>query len=505
MPEGLVRYRSLLGFERLLIVSPEALADVLIHKSYEFRKPPFVVRLLKQILGRGILLAEGNEHRIQRKALLPAFAFRHIKELYPVMWRMGERLIMTMTEDIQSSVSARVDASAYPTDENQTKNEDEMFTVNISDLASRATLDIIGVAGMGRDFGAICNPNNTLHQAYSLLVQSSKEATLIGILRLLLPDWVVNCIPLKRNTQANLAIQLVRSLCQEMIREAKSLNEGHGFSSYGDPTKKNILTVATASGTFTDELLVDQLMTFLAAGHETTATALTWAIYIICLYPDIQDKLRHEVWSRLPRHSSTCKGIPGDLSTIIDSGTPYLNAVCLEVFRYFSPIPVTFREATKDTCILQTPVSAGTSIVLAPRVTNRDSTLWGPDAQIFNPDRWVSLKKRDTSTGNILTSIASSEDPTKDGEQDIAAQKKSGHRKNLAMMTFLHGPRSCIGQSFARAELAILLASLVGHFEFKLTKETPRNERDIKVSRGATARPEKGLWVRIRAIEPVTV
>ncbi|EUC27116.1 hypothetical protein COCCADRAFT_112528 [Bipolaris zeicola 26-R-13] len=502
VPEGLVRYRSLLGFERLLIVSPEALADVLVTRSYEFRKPPFVVTLLRQILGRGILLAEGNEHRMQRKALLPAFSFRHVKELYPVMWRVGESLTSVIAKTLQHETPTRLNMLDFHLGGHHAKINDGMVTVNIADLASRATLDIIGVAGMGQDFGAIRNPSNNLHQAYSLLVQSSKQATFIGILRLVFPDWLVNHLPLERNTQVNLAIQLVRSSCQEMIRETRSCEKDPGSKADVDIHDKNILTVAAASGAFTDELLVDQLMTFLAAGHETTATALTWAIYIICVYPDIQDKLRDEVWSHLPRYSPTSKSIPKDLSTIIDSKMPYLNAVCLEVFRYFSPVPVTFREAIKDTYILHTPVPAGTSVVLAPRVTNRHSTLWGPDAHIFNPDRWISQEKQEAIISTVSTPIGSSKDSKSGGLQNGTDKKGTGHRNNFAMMTFLHGPRSCIGQSFAKAELAILLASLVGKFEFVLAKETPINEKEVKVSRGATARPEKGLMVQIRTVEP---
>jgi hypothetical protein len=195
IPKGLLRYRSLLGFERLLVVSPEALVDVLVTKSYEFRKPLLVVKLLKQILGRGILLAEGNDHQIQRKTLLPAFAFRHVKELYPVMWRVGQRLVITMSENFQNNRATGLNMSFLPVHENQAKMDDVMVTVNIADLASRATLDMIGVAGLGRDFGAIYNPSNTLHQAYGLLIQSSKEATVIAILRLLLPEWLVNLLP----------------------------------------------------------------------------------------------------------------------------------------------------------------------------------------------------------------------------------------------------------------------------------------------------------------------
>nr|A0A3G9HB50.1 RecName: Full=Cytochrome P450 monooxygenase ALT8; AltName: Full=AAL-toxin biosynthesis cluster protein 8 [Alternaria alternata]BBG74272.1 cytochrome P450 monooxygenase [Alternaria alternata] len=501
VPQGLVRYRSILGFERLLVVSPEALADVLVNRSYEFQKPAFVVTQLEQILGRGVLLAEGNEHRAQRRVLLPAFAFRHVKSLYPVMWSVAEHLITSMTENIRVESSASPTEPVFSSDEPQAKHKHEMITVNIADLCSRATLDIIGIAGIGQEFGAIRNPNNALHQTYCEIFQPSKEATLLGVLRLLLPIWFVDWLPSRRNARVQRAVQTIRSLCRQIIQEERlpqAVDESHSEVA---STGKNILTLAIASGAFTDEALVDQIMTFLAAGHETTATALTWAIYIMCLHPGIQEKLRNEVRSRLPKLPSTYNSAPQNLAKTIDTGMPYLNAVCQEVFRYFPPIPVTFREATKNTFILNTAVPAGTKIVLAPRVTNRQSTLWGSNAQEFDPDRWLCLKKQDASIDDSSAASPSFGGSGKRKSQYTDTHKEPSTRSNFATMTFLHGPRSCIGQSFAKAELAILLAALVGRFEFKLARGTPEKEIDVRVSRGATARPEKGLFVQIRVIE----
>lgn len=510
MPQGLVRYRTMLGTERLLVVSPEALAQVLVHKSYDFQKPAFIVAELRQVLGMGVLLAEGEDHRIQRKMLQPAFAFRHVKGLYGIIWSVAERLVTTMAEQ----ASATGHASASPSD-GPRDAQDRAITTDIADWGSRATLDIIGIAGMGQDFGAIREPDSELHRTYKLVFQQSTGAIFLAVLRLLLPGWFVSWLPLRRNRQMRRSVQTLRSLCRQMISEARSQQSMDEAGSSVYSSGKNILTVALSAGAFTDESLVDQLMTFLAAGHETTATALTWAIYILCVHPQMQEKLRSEVRSCLPSpspSSSPSEKAPESLAALIDTGMPYLNAVCKEVLRYFSPVPATFRQAIRDTTILQTPVPAGTTIVLAPRVTNRDGSLWGADAQVFNPDRWLSSGDQAMSSGTGPMPEDRSRGHTMEDSEDIdaskegraecgAAHKEASPRSNFASMTFLHGPRSCIGQSFARAELAILLAVLVGRFEFRLADESLSSEKNIKVSRGATARPVTGLFVKVKVIE----
>ena len=231
----------------------------------------------------------------------------------------------------------------------------------------------------------------------------------------------------------------------------------------------DILSVALDSGHWTDEQLVDQMMTFLAAGHETTASALTWAIYMLCIHPDMQTRLRQEVRERLPPLDGR-----GSITSLDIDHMPYLNAVCNEVLRYLSPVPQTVREAAHDTTILGQPVPKGTRIAIAPWATNRDPALWGPDASQFNPDRWM---------------------PKGEGDKSAAS---GGASNNFAFLTFLHGPRSCIGQSFAKAEFACILAAWVGRFEFDLQNEEDRDENNIEIKGGITARPAKGMHVRVK-------
>jgi len=77
--DGLIRYTHILNAERVLLTSPKALAEVLVHKNYEFIKPKMFSQGLGRLLGLGILFAEGDEHKRQRKLLSPAFSYRHIK------------------------------------------------------------------------------------------------------------------------------------------------------------------------------------------------------------------------------------------------------------------------------------------------------------------------------------------------------------------------------------------------------------------------------------------
>ncbi|KPM45472.1 hypothetical protein AK830_g1012 [Neonectria ditissima] len=442
--DGLIRYRGLLNQERLLIVSPKALAEVLSTNNYAFAKPSQIRWSLGRILGVGVLLAEGDEHRMQRRSLTPAFAFRHVKNLYPVFWAKAREATQAMT-------------AAFGT-----QGETD---VEIMSWASRATLDIIGVAGMGRDFGAIRDENSAIAMTYRKVFKPSRQAQILALLGFFIPTRLLSALPVRRNEDINEAANEIRAVCRELIQEKKAKLGNK------EQPDVDILSVALESGGFSDENLVDQLMTFLAAGHETTASAMTWAIYMLSRYPEVQSRLREEVRERLPSVDSDV-----DITSLDIDHMPYLNAVCSEVLRYYSPVPLTIREAVHDTTILGHPVRRGTRIMLVPWATNFDSTLWGPDAEHFNPERWLG------------------------GEGADKKAASGGASSNYAFLTFLHGPRSCIGQSFAKAEFACLLAAWISRFDFALTDPTLADEKKLDIRGGVTARPARGMHVKVKVV-----
>ncbi|KAL8786518.1 MAG: hypothetical protein Q9213_002745 [Squamulea squamosa] len=274
--------------------------------------------------------------------------------------------------------------------------------VNFSVWAARATLDIISVAAFGGDFDSIQNPSTELNNADP------------------------------------------------------------------DPTKTDvtILSVALRSRSlFNDDDLIDQLMTFLVAGHETTAQFLSWALYHLCKQPLLQTRLREEIRSHLP--SPSCTGTEGLRAEYINS-LPFLQAICNEILRLMPVIPMVYRQAAGSTTLLGKTIPKGTMIAISPWAFNRSTSLWGPDAHIFLPERWLEdgATERGIRTDNLLT--------------------------------FLHGPRACIGQEFARAELAVLLAGIVGSFELGLVDGT----EDVKEVFGLiTVKPAGGLRLKVKRVK----
>lgn len=449
----------MLNQERLLITSPKALSAVLTTQVYDFVKPRHVANALARLLGVGILIAEGDKHKIQRKNLMPAFAFRHIKDLYPIFWNKSREAVLALTESIRTGGLGGKEA------EDVEKVAPGETVIEVGKWASRATLDIIGVAGMGQDFGAIQNPDTDLNRMYRTVFKPTRQAQILGMLNLFLPDWFVRSLPVKRNGEIEAAAAVIRATCRKLIRAKKEKLEKNEL------TDVDILSVALESGGFSEEKLVDQMMTFLAAGHETTATAMTWAVYMLCLNPEIQTRLRMEIREKLPSVDEEI-----DITSQQVDHMPYLNAVCNEVLRYHPPVPLTLRDAAHDTTILGQFIPKGTRVMLVPWASNKDKSLWGPDAGKFNPERWLPSEKNPQSANG-------------------------GAPSNYAFLTFLHGPRSCIGQAFAKAEFAILLAAWIGRFEFTLKNEEEFDERNVLIKGGATAKPAKGLYVKAKVVE----
>lgn len=433
---GLIRYLHLFNHERLMVTSPKGLAEVLVTKSYDFIKPELLRSGIGAILGIGILFAEGDEHKVQRKNLMPAFSFRHIKELYPIFWSKAREMV-----------------EAIETELDKTKPNTSQ---DMAEWASRATLDIIGVAGLGQDFNSISNPDSELNKTYRSVFAPSRGAQILGLLQFFLPGWFLRALPMKRNNDVMAASKVARDTSRELVRLKKQ------HMAEKKDMQRDIISVALESGGFTEDELVNNMMTFLAAGHETTASAMSWAVLLMCQKPDVQRRLRAEVREHVDSLSDRVD------STKLD-GMPYLHAVCSEVLRLYSPVPLTIRDAAVDTTILGQFVPKGTKIILSPWAVNHSKELWGEDAGEFNPDRWMAPGQANSG----------------------------GAVSNYAFLTFLHGPRSCIGLKFATAELAALLAVFVGCFEFEMTEP----DEEIIIKGGITARPRNGIRVNLTRVD----
>ncbi|KAI9715718.1 MAG: hypothetical protein M1828_000733 [Chrysothrix sp. TS-e1954] len=446
--KGLIQYRQMFNAQRIQMTSPQAVKEVLVEQSYNFIRPKRVASGLSRIVGNGVLITEGDVHKAQRKILNPAFSFRHIKNLYPVFWSATHDMVLA----IDKAISQPQNGSPKPSN-----------VVEVPQWASRATLDMIGIAGMGKSFGAISQPgSNALHRAYQTIFKPTTRARVLSILTVFLPVALVRRLPVKRNDEINGGMKVIKDTCRGLIQEKRQAQ------AQGKESEVDIISVAIESGGFKDEELVDQLLTFMAAGHETTGASMTFAGYLLAKHQNVQKRLREELQSAgFPSVRDANDQVTADLL----EKTPYLTAVCNEVLRIIPPVASNVRIATKDTTVCGQFIPKGTNMNVSLIGFNRSKEMWGPDADEFNPDRWLG------QTG-----------------------KSGGASSNFALMTFLQGPKNCIGQNFARAEFACLVAGWVQAYQSELLH--PDQELKIANVGGAvTLRPKEAVKVRLQKLD----
>jgi cytochrome P450 len=185
---GLIRFRVLLNKENVLVTSPEALKEILVARSDDFKQPHLGQVLLRNGLGDGLLAVDGEIHKRQRKALTPAFSFRHIKDLYPVFWKKGCQVV-----DAIAATSAGAGSTVQ----------------NIMPWASRVTLDVIGLACIGQDFDTVRNPEAEINQIYHRMAAAEPPFLLWDQIGFTPPIEYLFYLPLP-------AMKLVRSAAKKM-------------------------------------------------------------------------------------------------------------------------------------------------------------------------------------------------------------------------------------------------------------------------------------------------
>lgn len=464
--DGFIRYRTIWAPDSVMITSPDLLQELLNANSNNFHKRPLLAKVASVVLGNGLVFAEGAEHKKQRKHLMPPFTFSQVKNLYPVFWRHAVSTTSAIKADME--ITAR-----------ENKSKDGVYTCNIGDWANRVTLDIIGDAGMGQSFNAIENPNNDLYAAYCTFFHSSRVPLVFSLIRIAVHNIVISRAPYLAqfflpdpNNPVIKALRFIRGTCKEVIREGRSCIEARKLLSLGGistfeipksrlPNKENVIRTAISSNVFTEEELVNQVMTFLLAGHETSAGTLTMAIYYLCKFPDVQKQLREEIRSYLPRTFDQ-----DAITAEKFRSMPYLQAVREEVLRLAPALPVAGRRAMADTYVGSQLIPKGSTVLIAIAAINCSKAIWGEDALDFNPERWMQ-------PGRVPTSP-------------------------YANMTFLHGPRSCIGKEFANGTFLSLIVAMVSRFEFEL--EDPGFELKF-VPMSISLKVEGGIRVRMRELE----
>lgn len=240
--DGIIILQGAFGTS-MLITKPAPLADILVHHPYDFAKYDTIRNFLRPILGDGLVVVEGEQHKFLRKNTQPAFKFGHIKELYPTMWSKAIEMNTALKEELLVR---------------QTKGEDTRIEIN--GWAGKVTLDIIGIAAFGRDFHVLERPDHPLVKNYADLLEPRPAKFAYFFFTLTFSRKFVDLFPFEVSRRFNQTTTDIRRICAQLVRDKKAAIEKLGDDQF------DILSLLIKSNNFSEAELVDQLLTFLAAG-----------------------------------------------------------------------------------------------------------------------------------------------------------------------------------------------------------------------------------------------
>ncbi|KIY62984.1 cytochrome P450, partial [Cylindrobasidium torrendii FP15055 ss-10] len=413
---------------RLIVSDTKAIAHIL-QDVTNYKKPPSLQYHLTRMVGSGVLVVEGEQHRKQRRIMNPAFGNLYVKELSPVFMEKSLEL-----RDIWAQECA--------------SRSDGIYRTDAVTWLSKLTLDIIGRAGFNYDFHAM-EPHaehDELQEAFSTIFGAG--SAVFRILQGHVP--LLRLVPTQAQRAITKAKKTMNDIAGRLLAEAKQIQSATGEKLWD---ARDMLSLLVRSNTspevpenqrMSDEEVMSQIPTFFVAGHETTATALAWMLFALTRAPHVQQKLRNELLS-VPTSTPSFDEL---------NALPYLDAVVRETLRLHSPVTTTSRISTQDDILpLSKPITdrkgnvhdsiavgKGTQISIPILAMNVDPEIWGEDADEFKPERWENLPTAVSSLPGVWGN----------------------------MMSFLGGARACIGYRFSLAETKAIVFTLVRAFEFEL-------------------------------------
>ncbi|MCZ0812294.1 MAG: cytochrome P450 [Pseudomonadota bacterium] len=397
-----------------MVMDPGAIRHMLLDRLDDYPKSVVTKNLLRPAIGESLFIAEGAHWRWQRRVAAPVFSHRNVMNLAPIMTAAAERSC------------ARI-AAAGPR------------AIDMAEDMVRTTFDVIADVTFSGDgtFDA-----DAVHQGIDAYISEAGKVSLFDILGF--PDWV----PRPGRMISGNAVRQMKGVADAAVEARRArgpvgvpdlldlLLEGE------DPETKRRMNTAE---------LRDNLLTFIVAGHETTALTLGWALYLCAFDQEVQDRARAEAQALLQGRAATGEDV---------AKLPYIRMIIDEALRLYPPAAMVSRTAMADDTLCGREVKKGDTVIIPIYALHRNQLLWEePDA--FRPERFSDRKAID----------------------------------RYAYLPFGDGPRICIGASFAIQEAVIVLATLLSRFRF-----TPVPGRGPDPVMILTLRPEGGVWLEA---EPV--
>jgi len=371
-------------FPIIMFNSPKFVHSILVEHTYDFDKGVTMHNAFEPLIGKGLFISEGAFHRQQRKLMAPSFQPKQIQSYADTMVQYGKRL-------------------------QETWQDEEV--VDIGREMTHVTMSIVGKVLFDAD---VFTEADELGAAMTALLERANYA-----LSHLFPiplSW-----PTSRNKRVKRAIALLRKRLQQMIDERRASNEEKN-----DFLSILLNTRGEDGSRMSDQQVMDEAVTLFGAGHETTATALTWAWYLLTQNPDVYSRLQQEVDTVLQGRSPTY----ADLTNL-----PYALQVFKETMRLYPPAYAISRVALHDIDLDGYYVRKNQTVGVCSYTMHRRPDYF-PDPERFDPERF-----------------------TPENEKRLP---------RYAYFPFGAGPRICIGNHFAMMEGHLLLATLAQRVTFEL-------------------------------------
>ncbi len=398
-----------------MVMDPGALKRVLRDKVEDYPKSMVTKLILEPAIGDSLFVAEGAEWLWQRRTAAPVFSHRNVAALAPVMTAAAER------------ASARVGAVAGGR------------AIDMFDAMVTTTFEVISDVTFS---GGEAFDRESVHKAIETYIGAAAKVSLLDILGA--PGWVP---------------RPSRVFSASGMRDMKRLADGaiDGRRADGAKAVPDLLDLLLAgedpkSGRrMTTAELRDNLLTFIVAGHETTALTLGWALYLCAFDQGVQDAARAEAQAVLGDRAATAADI---------AQLPLIRAIADETLRMYPPAAFLSRTAMKADELCGREIRPGDTVVLPIYALHRHHDLW-PDPDRFDPGRFADPKAID----------------------------------RFAYLPFGDGPRICIGANFALQEAVIILATLLARFRFR-----PVPGKEPSPVMILTLRPEGGVWLTAEGV-----
>jgi cytochrome P450 len=392
--------------------NPDDIQYVLVKAADKFYKSPMLKRATRKAIGEGLLTSEGDFHKRQRKMVQPAFHHNRIANYADVM----------------------VDYTAQMLDRWESGQQQDMHHEMM-----RLTMQIVAKTLFDTD---VASDMDAIGQAISIGIEAASERITKP---LSLPEW----IPTQRNIERRKAAEVVAKTVLNMIDARRESGEDRG-----DLLSMLLMGQDENGEGMTDKQVYDEVVTLFIAGHETTANALAWTLYLLAQHPEVEAKLVDELQTVLG----------GRTPTMADLGQlRYTDKIFKESMRLYPPAWVITRQAIENVTIGGYEIPAGSVVLMSPYVIHRHPDYWD-EPKKFMPERFAP------------------------GWEDRTPK--------YAYFPFGGGPRICVGNQFAMMEANLVLATIMQRCSVSLAPG-----QQVEIEPLVTLRPKHGIPMTVKMRE----